>query len=112
MPRWDRIPYARLPRRERSSRSGRLPEIRFEGLVGLTPPLSCTLPLRAVAYAIVGLYVRHYSTPPAHFGHDERDDQRSAWWIWSRWSDDDAWRVDPSGGERVADAYGAHHRRL
>ena len=27
-------------------RPARLPEIRFEGLVGLTPPLSCSLPQR------------------------------------------------------------------
>jgi len=46
VPSFGRIPYARLPRRERHARSGRLAEIRFEGLVGLTPPLSCSLPQR------------------------------------------------------------------
>ena len=39
-----RIPYARLP--PRRSFVARLPEIRFEGLVGLIPPLSYSLPQR------------------------------------------------------------------
>ncbi len=39
-----RVPYARLPPRPWRCHAVRLPEIRFEGLVGLTPPLSCSLP--------------------------------------------------------------------
>ena len=40
----------------------RLPEIRFEGLVGLTPPLSCALPLRTGRLFGCEIRRRDYST--------------------------------------------------
>ena len=42
----------------------RLTEIRFEGLVGLTPPLSCALPLRTGRLFDCGTGCRDYSTAP------------------------------------------------
>ncbi len=46
VPSFGRVPYARLPYRGDFVCHGRLTEIRFEGLVGLTPPLSYSLPPR------------------------------------------------------------------
>jgi len=46
-----RFPYARLPP-PAFARRRRLVEIRFEGLVGLTPPLSYSLPQRPVPYSL------------------------------------------------------------